>query len=341
MSTISEFAHGLPKAELHVHLEGTLEPELKFELAQRNGIHLPENSPEEVKAAYDFTDLTSFLAAYYPAMDVLRTARDFRDLAYAYLERAAEQGVLHVEMFFDPQAHTSRGVPFADVIGGYRQGLLEARRTLGISSDLILCMLRDFTAEHAMSTLMEALDYKDWILGIGLDSDEHGHPPEKFAEVFARARQEGFQLTMHCDVDQENSIGNIRTVLQDIRVDRVDHGTNVLEDETLVQHIVDRGIGLTSCPLSNTYVAGHTKGSDIAELLRRGAKITINSDDPAYFGGYIGDNYAALAERDGFSREQLTRIARNSFEVSWLSESRRQEFLQRLDAFLSEQAEQA
>lgn len=337
MSTIRDFAHRLPKAELHVHLEGTLEPEMKFELAQRNGIQLPENSPEEVKAKYDFNDLPSFLAAYYPAMDVLRTARDFRDLAYAYLQRAAEQGVVHVEMFFDPQAHTSRGVPFADVIGGYRQGLLAARRDLGISAELILCMLRDFTAEHAMSTLMEALDYKDWIIGIGLDSDEHGHPPEKFTEVFSRARQEGFQLTMHCDVDQENSIGNIRTVLQEIGVDRVDHGTNVLEDAALVDRAVEQGIGFTACPLSNTYVAGHTKGSDIAELLRRGAKVTVNSDDPAYFGGYIGDNYAALAERDGFSREQLAQIARNSLEVSWLSESRRQDFLARLEAFVASQ----
>src|SRR5699024_5352300 len=236
----------------------------------------------------------------------------------------------HVEMFFDPQAHTSRGVPFADVIGGYRQGLLAARRDLGISAELILCMLRDFTAEHAMSTLMEALDYKDWIIGIGLDSDEHGHPPEKFTEVFSRARQEGFQLTMHCDVDQENSIGNIRTVLQEIGVDRVDHGTNVLEDAALVDRAVEQGIGFTACLLSKNYFDGHTKGSVIPALLRRGEKLTVKSVDPALFGGYIGDIYAALAERDGFSREQLAQIARNSLEVSWLSESRRQEFLARL-----------
>lgn len=335
MSTIAEFAQGLPKAELHLHLEGTLEPELKFELARRNGIQLTETSVAEVVATYDFTDLTSFLAVYYPAMRVLVTAEDFRDLAYAYLTKAAAQGVKHAEMFFDPQAHTSRGVPFPTVISGYRQAVLDARRELGITSELILCMLRDFSAEYAMATLMEALPYRDWIVGIGLDSDERGNPPEKFAEVFARARAEGFLLTMHCDIDQEQSIENIRTVLTQIEVDRIDHGTNIVEDPALVDLAIERGIGFTTCPISNSFVTEQMKSEEIVDLLRRGAKITVNSDDPAYFRGYIGDNYAALAEQANLTREDLAQIAKNSFDVSWISERRRAELIESVDAYLA------
>ncbi|HAS32379.1 MAG TPA: adenosine deaminase, partial [Microbacterium sp.] len=240
---LAAFAHGLPKAELHLHLEGTLEPELKFALAARNGIELDQKTVEDVKASYDFTDLTSFLAVYYPAMQVLQTADDFHDLAWAYLQRAKAQGVVHVEMFFDPQAHTSRGVPFAEVITGYRRAAVRAQDELGISAELILCFLRDFSAEYAMATLMEALPYKAWIVGVGLDSDERGNPPEKFAAVFARARAEGFFLTMHCDIDQVGSIDNIRTVLEDIEVDRIDHGTNIVEDPALVDAAIAKGIG--------------------------------------------------------------------------------------------------
>ncbi|WP_235912446.1 adenosine deaminase [Ruania zhangjianzhongii] len=335
MSTIREFAMGLPKAELHLHLEGTLEPELKFELARRNGIELPERTVEEVVATYDFTDLTSFLAVYYPAMRVLVTADDFRDLAYAYLTKAASQGVQHVEMFFDPQAHTSRGVPFHTVISGYRRGILDARREFGISAELILCMLRDFSAEYAMATLMEALPYRDWIIGIGLDSDERGNPPEKFAEVFARARTEGFLLTMHCDIDQVGSIDNIRTVLTQIEVDRIDHGTNIVEDPALVDLAIERGLGFTTCPISNSFVTAQMKSAEIVDLLRRGAKITVNSDDPAYFGGYVGDNYAALAEQADLTPADLAQIAKNSFEVSWISERRRADLIASVDAYLT------
>lgn len=335
MPTIREFAIGLPKAELHLHLEGTLEPELKFELARRNGIELPERTVEEVVATYDFTDLTSFLAVYYPAMRVLVTADDFRDLAYAYLTKAASQGVAHVEMFFDPQAHTSRGVPFHTVISGYRRGILDAYRELGITAELIVCMLRDFSAEHAMTTLTEALPYRDWIIGIGLDADERGNPPEKFAEVFARARAEGFLLTMHCDIDQVGSIDNIRTVLTQIEVDRIDHGTNIVEDPALVDLAIERGLGFTTCPLSNSFVTEEMKSEEIVDLLRRGAKITVNSDDPAYFGGYIGDNYAALAERADLGPAELAQIAKNSFEVSWISARRRAALLESVDDYLA------
>ncbi|WOQ69759.1 adenosine deaminase [Microbacterium limosum] len=317
------FAHGLPKAELHLHLEGTLEPELKFALAARNGIDLAEKTVEEVRATYDFTDLTSFLAVYYPAMRVLVTPDDFHDLAWAYLQRAHAQGVVHAEMFFDPQAHTSRGVPFDDVIAGYRRAVVRAERELGVSAELIMCFLRDFSAEYAMATLMDAVRYKSWIVGVGLDSDERDHPPAKFAEVFARARQEGFLLTMHCDIDQVGSIDNIRSVLNQIEVDRIDHGTNIVEDPSLVALAKERGLGFTTCPVSNSFVTEQMKSDEIVALLREGVKVTINSDDPAYFGAYVGDNYVALAEEAGLAASDLVQLAINSFEASWLTPARR------------------
>lgn len=323
MSDLTAFAFGLPKAELHLHLEGTLEPELKFELAARNGIQLAQTSVEEVRATYDFTDLTSFLAVYYPAMEVLQTADDFHDLAWAYLLRAKEQGVVHAEMFFDPQAHTSRGVPFAAVIGGYRRAAVRAQDELGISAELILCFLRDFSAEFAMATLMEALEYKQWIVGVGLDSDERDNPPSKFAAVFARAKAEGFFLTMHCDIDQVGSIDNIGAVLRDIRVDRIDHGTNIVEDPELIALAKERGLGFTCCPVSNSFVTEQMKADEIVALLREGVRVTINSDDPAYFGAYVADNYVALAERAGLGEADLVQLAINSFEASWLTPARR------------------
>ncbi|MFI8592898.1 adenosine deaminase [Microbacterium sp. NPDC078428] len=321
------FAHGLPKAELHLHLEGTLEPELKFALAARNGIDLAEKTVEEVRATYDFTDLTSFLAVYYPAMRVLVTPDDFHDLAWAYLQRAHAQGVVHAEMFFDPQAHTSRGVPFDDVIAGYRRAVVRAERELGVSAELIMCFLRDFSAEYAMATLMDAVRYKSWIVGVGLDSDERDHPPAKFAEVFARARQEGFLLTMHCDIDQVGSIDNIRSVLNQIEVDRIDHGTNIVEDPSLVALAKERGLGFTTCPVSNSFVTEQMKSDEIVALLRQGVKVTVNSDDPAYFGAYVGDNYVALAQKAGLAASDLVQLAINSFEASWLTPARRAAFV--------------
>lgn len=324
------FAYGLPKAELHLHLEGTLEPELKFELAARNGIELAEKTVDDVRATYDFTDLTSFLQVYYPAMRVLQTADDFHDLAWAYLQKAASQGVVHTEMFFDPQAHTSRGVPFEHVIGGYRRAVVRAEAELGVSAELILCFLRDFSAEHAMSTLMEALPYKHWIIGAGLDSDERGNPPSKFADVFARARAEGFLLTMHCDIDQPGSIGHIREVLTDIQVDRIDHGTNIVEDPELVALVAERGLGLTCCPVSNSFVTEKMKSDEIVSLMRQGVKVTVNSDDPAYFGGYVGDNYVALAEHAALESAELVQLAINSFDASWLTPARRDAYIARV-----------
>jgi adenosine deaminase len=332
-SDLSSFAHGLPKAELHLHLEGTLEPELKFALAARNGIELAEKTVDEVRATYDFTDLTSFLAVYYPAMRVLVTADDFHDLAWAYLQKAHTQGVVHAEMFFDPQAHTSRGVPFDDVVTGYRRAIVRAERELGVTGELIMCFLRDFSAEYAMATLMDAVRYKSWIVGVGLDSDERNHPPAKFAEVFARARQEGFLLTMHCDIDQVGSIDNIRSVLTEIEVDRIDHGTNIVEDPALVALAKERGLGFTTCPVSNSFVTEQMKADEIVGLLREGVKVTINSDDPAYFGAYVGDNYVALAEHAGLSPADLVQLAINSFEASWLTPARRSAYVSAVEDY--------
>ena len=248
MPEITEFIRGMPKAELHLHIEGTLEPELKFALAERNGISLRAASAAQMRASYDFDDLTSFLAAYYEGMEVLQTAADFRDLAWAYLERVHGEGVRYAEIFFDPQAHTSRGVEFGTVIGGLRQALEEAWRRFGLRVQLIMCLLRDHSAEYGMATLVQSLPYREWIVGIGLDSDEKGNPPEKFAKVFQRAHAEGYQITMHCDVDQPNSIEHIRQCLEVIGVDRIDHGVNILESEELTAELRRRGASNSSLP---------------------------------------------------------------------------------------------
>lgn len=324
---LDAFVTGMPKTELHVHLEGTLERDLLVRLATRNGVEVP--IPEG-----GFTDLTSFLAQYYPAMQALVTEDDFFELAWAYLLKAASQHVVHAELFFDPQAHTSRGVPFPTVLGGYRRAIVRAERELGVHADLILCILRDLTAEHAMSTLMEALPYRAWIVGIGLDSDERGNPPAKFAAVFARARAEGFLLTMHCDIDQPDSIDHIRAALLDVEVDRIDHGTNVVEDPALVDLLRERGIGLTCCPISNGFVTEDMKAVEIASLLRSGVKVTVNSDDPAYFGGYVTENLLALAAAADLSREELVQLQRNALEVSWLAPFRRDALLADLEAYV-------
>ncbi|MFG3616305.1 adenosine deaminase [Nocardia sp. NPDC047654] len=334
-SDLAAFVRGLPKAELHLHLEGTLEPELKFRLARRNGIELPEKTVDEVKQTYRFHDLTSFLRVYYPAMRVLQRPEDFHDLAFDYLRRAHAQGVRHAELFFDPQAHTGRGIPFPTVISGYRSAIARARRELGISAELILCFLRDHSAEYAMATLLEALPYKSWILGVGLDSDERGNPPSKFAAVFERARAEGFLLTMHCDIDQPDSVEHIRQALEDIAVDRLDHGTNIVEDDRLVELAAAKGIALTCCPVSNSFVTAEMKSAQIVGLLDRGLTVTVNSDDPAYFGAYVADNYLELAEQAGLGIDRLAELARNSFRASWLTPARQDAFLREVDDYVA------
>jgi len=332
---LADFIADLPKCELHVHLEGTLAPELKLQLAERNGIEIGQRTVAEVESTYRFDSLASFLAVYYPAMDVLVTADDFRDLALAYLTKAASQGVRYVEMFFDPQAHTGRGVPFATLIEGYRQAIVAARAELGISAELIMCFLRDLSAEFAMATLMESLPYRDWIIGVGLDSDERENPPAKFAAVFERARREGYLLTMHCDIDQVGSIENIRQAVEDIGVDRIDHGTNIVESLALVDQVRRKGIGLTCCPVSNSFVTDDMKATEIVALLRDGVKVTVNSDDPAYFGGYMTENFSALADRGGLTAGEVAQLTRNAFEIAWLTPRARAGYLEELDAYLA------
>jgi adenine deaminase len=330
---VAEFVAGLPKCELHLHLEGTLDPELKLTLAERNGMDIGQSTVEEVRATYRFDSLASFLAVYYPAMDVLVTEQDFYDLAHAYLVRAAAQNVRYAEVFFDPQVHVRRGVPFETVVQGYHRALQDAERDLGVSAALIMCIVRDLPVESAAETLRAALPHKELILGLGLDSDERGNPPAKFAEVFAAARAEGFRLTMHCDVDQENSIEHIRQALEDIRVERLDHGTNVVEDPRLLDLVRDRGLGLTCCPISNGFVTGDTKAPLIARLLRDGIRVTVNSDDPAYFGGYVAENLLTLARQADLTLAELVQMERNAFEVAWLPDNRRAAYLAELDKF--------
>ena len=325
--SLESFIVGMPKAELHLHLEGTLEPVLARALAERNAI------PMEI-GENTFADLTTFLAVYYPRMTVLVTEQDFYDLAWAYLEKAHSQNVIHVEMFFDPQAHTSRGVAFATVIEGYHRAVMAARSELGMSAQLIMCILRDHSVDSAAETLEASLFYKDWIVGIGLDSDERDNPPAKFAEVFARARAAGYRVTMHCDVDQVGSIENIRQVIEDIGVDRIDHGTNILEDAGLVDIARERGLGFTSCPLSNGIVSEGMKSAEIVELLRGGLKVTINSDDPAYFDGYLTENLLALAAITDLDEDEFVRLQRNAFEISWVDEGTRDQFLASLDGYV-------
>ena len=331
---MEQFIRSIPKAELHLHIEGTLEPELEFELAARNGLELPYASADEMRAAYDFDDLSSFLAQYYEGMSVLVTEDDFCDLAMAYFERVAAQGLVYVEMFFDPQAHTSRGIDFGTVISGLRRAQQRAE-DLGIRSQLIMCFLRDHSVESALATLEHAAAYREWIIGVGLDSDERGNPPVKFRDVFAAAREQGYRLTMHCDVDQQDTTVHIRQCLDDIGVERIDHGSNAIEDEDLVAELVQRGVGLTNCPISNSYISGDTKAREIRALHEQGVLVTVNSDDPASFPGYVGDNLAVLQREADLSRDEIVQFVRNAFIISWLDEREREAYLERVDAWVA------
>jgi adenosine deaminase len=333
MNDIAAFIRGLPKVELHVHIEGTLEPELRFALAERNGTRLAYADVAALRASYRFNDLTSFLVSYYEGMEVLVTADDFHDLAWAYLRRAHDENVRYVEMFFDPQAHTSRGVAFGTIVGGLRQAVVAARRQLGLRAELLMCFLRDCSAEYAMATLVQSLPYREWIAGVGLDSDERDNPPTKFAEVFARARSEGYQITMHCDVDQKHAVEHIRQCLEVIRVDRIDHGVNVLESEELTSELGRRGLGLTVCPISNRWVTGGLKAAEIKRLLELGIRVTVNSDDPAYFGGYVTDNLVVLQEAAGLGPAELVQLQRNAIEISWLPSGAKDKLLADLERY--------
>lgn len=330
-----EFTQGLPKAELHLHIEGTLEPELKLKLAKRNGIDIGQETIEEVKETYNYNDLASFLAVYYPAMNVLQKEEDFYDLAMDYLRRAAKNNVRHVEIFFDPQAHTSRGIAFETVINGLYRATVDAR-ALNIDARLIMCFLRDLSRESARKTLEESLQYKDKFIGVGLDSDEHNNPPMKFFNQFTEATKHGLHVTAHADIDQKNSIEHIRELLEVIGVERVDHGTNIVEDPDLVEFAAKKEIGFTSCPLSNSFVTPFMKGKEVLELLSKGVKVSIHSDDPAYFGGYVSDNYYAIADKYNLTKEQVVKLARNSFETSWISAEQKAIYIEELKKYAKE-----
>ena len=333
------FIENMPKAELHVHLEGTLEPELSFSLAEKNGISLPFETPEALVAAYDFHDLPSFLKIYYAGMSVLQEESDFFDLTWAYLEKAASQNIVYVELFFDPQGHTTRGVVFDTVITGIHKAQEAAKKELGIESKLILCFLRDMSAESAMEHLLMAKPYVDWIVGVGLDSDEFNNPPIKFKDVFALARQWGLKLTMHCDVNQKNTLEHIAQVLDEIQVDRIDHGVNALESDALCEKIKNRQLGLTVCPVSNRFVVQSLTYQEIKDMLSKGMLATINSDDPAYFRAYLNENFIALQEEGHFSKDEILTLAANAFSVSWLSAAEKTAYLDKLSAFSEAYAE--
>ncbi|MGW2020200.1 adenosine deaminase [Streptomyces sp. NPDC001927] len=325
----------LPKAELHLHIEGTLEPELAFALAARNGVELPYADTEALREAYRFSDLQSFLDLYYELMGVLHTARDFTELADAYLARAAAQGVRHAEIFFDPQAHTARGVPIGTVVEGLAAALDRAEERHGVSTRLIMCFLRDESASSAMATLEAAKPYLHRITGVGLDSAEVGHPPSKFREVYAAADALGLRKVAHAG--EEGPPEYIREALDVLGVERVDHGLRCMEDAELVARLVRERVPLTLCPLSNVRLRAIDVLEDhpLPAMLAAGLVATVNSDDPAYFGGYVGDNFAAVRGALGLGREQLRVLARNSFEAAFLddAEGLRARYLAEVEAY--------
>ena len=327
------FARQLPKAELHLHIEGTLEPELMFELARRNGVPLSYASVDELRRAYVFSDLQSFLDIYYAGCQVLLKERDFYDLTWAYLARAAAQGVRHAEIFFDPQTHTDRGVPFETVITGIHRALDDGRERLQVTSGLILCFLRDLSVESATQTLTEALPYREWILAVGLDSAEVGHPPSKFEAVYNRSREEGLRAVAHAG--EEGPPAYIWEALDLLHAERIDHGVRCADDARLVERLVEERIPLTVCPLSNVKlrVFPTLRQHNLKQQLDRGLLVTVNSDDPAYFGGYVGDNFAASTTALGLSREQLLALARNSFAASFLPDNQKRAYLAEVDRF--------
>lgn len=312
-----EFIAALAKAELHLHIEGTLEPELMFELARKNGISLHHPDVDALRRAYDFTDLQSFLDIYYLGAGVLQTRDDFYAMTMAYFRKASSQNVKHAEIFFDPQTHTHRGIAMETVMRGIHDAQLDAERNLGLTSKLILCFLRHLDEDDALRTLDAALPFRGWLAAVGLDSSERGHPPSKFARAFERARNEGLLAVAHAG--EEGPPDYIWEALDLLGVRRIDHGVRCLEDPALVERLVRDRIPLTVCPLSNVKlrVVETMRDHPLRTMLERGLKVTINSDDPAYFGGYIGENYVAAADALGLTREELEEIARNSFEASF------------------------
>ena len=330
---MEKFIQNLPKAELHLHIEGTLEPEMMFELAQRNKIDLPYKSVSEVREAYNFADLQSFLDLYYQGSQVLQKEQDFYDLTWAYLQKAVSQNVRHTEIFFDPQSHTSRGIAFETAYQGIYQALEDGKAKLGISSQLILSFLRDRSAEEAFATLEQALPYKDTIPAVGLDSAEQGNPPSKFKEVFARAQAEGFLTVAHAG--EEGPPEYIWEAIKLLNVSRIDHGVRSTENPELLNYLADKQIPLTVCPLSNVElkVFDSMDKHNLKKLLNLGICATVNSDDPSYFGGYVSENYQAAQEALDLTKQELYQLAKNSFQASFLSPESKHKLIAELDDY--------
>lgn len=330
---LQQFIQQMPKVELHLHIEGTLEPELMFALAKRNRIDLPFKSVQEVQNAYQFTNLQSFLDIYYQGAQVLVQEQDFYDLMWAYLKKASEQNVQHAEIFFDPQTHTDRAIPFEVVIGGLTRAKEDAERQLGITSELILCFLRHLSPEAALKTLETAYPYREKILGVGLDSSEQGRPPSLFTDVFKKAREQGYKIVAHAG--EEGPAEYVWEAIQLLDVQRIDHGVRSIEDPKLIDYLVEKQIALTVCPLSNIKlcVFDEMGQHNIKQLLDLGVRVTINSDDPAYFGGYMTENFLATQAGLDLSKEDLYRISRNAIEASFISENRKQQLRDGLDKF--------
>lgn len=333
MEHLIKYIKSLPKAELHLHIEGTFEPELMFKIADRNQIQLKYSSVEELRKAYQFGNLQDFLDIYYAGASVLRTEEDFYDLTWAYLEHAHAYGVLHAEIFFDPQTHQANGVSFRTVINGIVAALRDGFEKLGITSCLIMCFLRHLDESMALDLLEEALPYREHITAIGLDSSEKGNPPEKFVNAFAKARQYGYLTVAHAG--EEGTAENIRNAVELLKVARIDHGNSCLSDETVVNLLIEKKIPLTLCPLSNLKlkVIQHLEDHPLLKMMDKGLMATVNSDDPAYFGGYINDNYLAVTGALNLDKAHLFQIARNSFLASFLSEDTRKKYLDILDQY--------
>jgi adenosine deaminase len=333
MAEIDSFIEGLPKVELHLHIEGSLEPELMFSLAQRNKINLRFKSVEEVRKAYNFSNLQDFLDIYYQGMSVLQKEQDFYDLTWAYLERCKANNVMHVEIFFDPQGHTERGIAFETVLNGISRALDDGKKKFGITSKIIMCFLRHLSEEDAMKTLEQALPYKNKIVGVGLDSSEKGHPPSKFERVFKKARDNGLLIVAHAG--EEGPPEYVWEALDKLKVNRIDHGNRSLEDDKLVARIVKDGLALTVCPLSNLKlcVVKDMKQHPLKKMLALGLKATINSDDPAYFGGYMNDNYKAVTHALNLDKNDLMTLARNSVNASFLGPAEKEALLKKVNAY--------
>lgn len=322
-----DWLNNLPKVELHLHLEGSLEPELMFKLAQKNNVALPFDSVEQVRQAYEFSNLQDFLDIYYQGADVLLVEDDFYQLTWAYLKKCHEQNVVHVEPFFDPQTHTDRGVAFATVVNGISRALNDAEAQLGISSKLIMCFLRHLSEEQAFETLAQAEPFLDLITAVGLDSSELGQPPEKFSRVFAKARDLGLLTVAHAG--EEGPADYVWTAINDLQVSRIDHGVRSSDDDKLMQYLIKNRLPLTVCPLSNTKLCVFEDMSqhNILMMLEQGVCVTVNSDDPAYFGGYITENFAAIAQSLDMSKQQAAQLVKNSVEASFASKQRKQQIL--------------